>query len=331
MAKVKILFLGANPTDTSRLKLDEEVRAITEKIRIAEYRDSLDLIAGWAVRADDLLQLLNLHKPHIVHFSGHGNPSGEILVIDNNGRTKPVNPIALKALFTTLKDNIQIVILNACYSKIQAQAIVEVIDYTIGMNAAIGDQSAIIFAASFYRALGFGRSVQEAFDQGKTALLLEGVSGNNIPELLIKVGANPSQTFFQIVLSDSPQSLLKALANEIIFNLGKLDSFVHENYRIVNDRIISNDEEDAALNYFSCMISVFESVELQKVLSITDKELRDKLFKIYMGFREINEKADALKQVFRPRRASQYIDAITLFEKNIRPIAEIVTRELQPQ
>jgi hypothetical protein len=37
MNKVRVLFLAAYP-DTSPLKLDEEVRAITSKIRASEYR-----------------------------------------------------------------------------------------------------------------------------------------------------------------------------------------------------------------------------------------------------------------------------------------------------
>ena len=195
MDKLKVLFLAANPTGTIQLKLDEEIRTITQQIRASQYRDVLELKSAWAVRPDDLLQTLNEYKPQIVHFSGHGSGAGEIILVDRNGAPKSVSARAIKALFTTLKDNIQIVILNACYSRSQAEAIIEVIDCAIGMNDAIGDEAAIVFAASFYRAIGFGRSVQEAFDQGNTALLLEGISEDTIPELLVKAGANPSQLF----------------------------------------------------------------------------------------------------------------------------------------
>jgi hypothetical protein len=53
--------------------LDEEIRAVTAQLRSAEYRDALELVSGWAVRPEDLQQLLLQHKPQIVHFSGHGN------------------------------------------------------------------------------------------------------------------------------------------------------------------------------------------------------------------------------------------------------------------
>ena len=191
--KVKALFLASNPKGTTTLELDREIRGVTEKIRAAEYRDSLDLISAWAVRPDDLLQLLNQHEPQIVHFSGHGSQAGEIILVDSHGSPKPVNPAALKALFETLKDNIRLVILNACYSKKQAEAITQVIDCAVGMNDAIGDEAAITFAASFYRAIGFGRSIKQAFDQGIVALLLEGIPEENKPELLTRNGVDPEK------------------------------------------------------------------------------------------------------------------------------------------
>lgn len=191
--KIKVLILSANPAATTQLRLDEEVREITNKIRASKFRDSIELVSRWAVRPDDLLQALNESNPQIVHFSGHGSHSGELIVIDNTGSPKAISTEAIKSLFRTLKDNIKIVVLNACYSRIQAEAIVEVIDCAIGMNNVIGDQTAIIFAAAFYRAIGFGRSVQEAFDQAKTALLLEGIPEENTPELLFRSGIDPSK------------------------------------------------------------------------------------------------------------------------------------------
>ena len=193
MDKIKSLFLAANPSDTSPLKLDEEIREITKKIRASEYRDQLDFVSIWAVRPDDLLQSLNEHKPQIVHFSGHGSSTGEIVLVNSSGVSKPVSPMAIEALFRTLKDNVRVVILNACYSRIQAEAITKVIDCAVGMKTAIGDQAAITFAASFYRAIGFGRSVEEAFEQGKVALLLEGILEDTTPELLCKPDVDPSK------------------------------------------------------------------------------------------------------------------------------------------
>src|SRR5260370_25335238 len=71
--KVRILSLAAKPKDSSKLRLDEEIREIHAKIRVAEFRDAFDLVSRWAVRPLDLLQAFNEVQPHIVHFSGHGS------------------------------------------------------------------------------------------------------------------------------------------------------------------------------------------------------------------------------------------------------------------
>jgi hypothetical protein len=183
--KVRVLFLAASPCSMTRLSLDEEMREITEKVRMSEGRDRLDLISRWAVRPGDLLQHLNEVQPDIVHFSGHGSPDNEIILQGNNGEPSPVSAGALASLFRTLKDNVRVVILNACYSSDQADVIRSSIDCVIGMNDTIDDGAAIVFAGSFYRAIGFNRTIQEAYDQAITALLLDNLDEDaKVPELL---------------------------------------------------------------------------------------------------------------------------------------------------
>ena len=194
MKKSRILFLGANPAG-SQLALDEESRAIEQKIRSTDQRDSLELITKWAVRPDDLLEYLNEYRPHVVHFSGHGTEEEEIILVDESRRAFPVSAAALKQLFTTLKDNIRVVVLNACYSRDQAEAIVEVIDCAIGMKQEIGDSGARAFAASFYRAVGYGHSVNDAFEQGKVALMLQGIPEETTPTLLVRAGVDADTLF----------------------------------------------------------------------------------------------------------------------------------------
>jgi hypothetical protein len=198
--RIKVLFLAANPGGTTPLALDEESREIKAKIRAAEYRDSLELLTEWAVRPDDLLQFLNQHRPTVVHFSGHGSQAAEIILLDKDRKPKPVNREALAALFRVLKGQIRLVVLNACFSRLQAESIAQEIDCVVGMGKAIGDQAAITFAASFYRALGFGASVQNAFDQAVVALQLEGIPEEATPQLLARPGVDPAQ----VILVGSP-------------------------------------------------------------------------------------------------------------------------------
>jgi serine/threonine protein kinase len=118
----------------------------------------------------------------VVHFSGHGS-QGEQLILMGSGQPRSVTKDALVDLFELLKDNLRVVVLNACHSKPQAEAIARVIDCAIGMNTAIGDEAAIVFSAAFYQALGFGCDVQTAFGLGRNALVLEGLLEEQTPEL----------------------------------------------------------------------------------------------------------------------------------------------------
>ncbi len=183
-AGVTILFLGANPTDTVRLRLDEEVRGIDAALRQAEHRDAFELEQHWAVRAGDLQGLLLRYRPEVVHFSGHGSEAGEIMLEDSQGRARPVSKAALGQLFSVLKDDVRVVVLNACYSEPQAEAIAEHVDCVVGMADEMGDAAAAGFSAAFYQALAYGRSVQTAFDLACNQVSLEGLEDEKVPQLL---------------------------------------------------------------------------------------------------------------------------------------------------
>lgn len=188
--RITVVFFAPNPQDQTRLGLDEEVRAIEAKLRASDYRDSIEFRAKWAVRPDDLLQALNEHHPHIVHFSGHGDESG-IAFVDPDGNTKLVSTQAIVQLMAAMTDNIRVVVFNTCLSAEQAKAVTEHIDITIGMKASIDDEAARIFAAHFYSAIGFGRSVQDAFKQGLAALAVNGLPDVDTPEMYTAENVDP--------------------------------------------------------------------------------------------------------------------------------------------
>jgi hypothetical protein len=191
---IKILFFASNPASTTILALDEEFRAIKNRIRSAQFRDRLDLIPQLAAQPDDLLQELNQHKPQVVHFSGHGIRSGSLIMGGRDGSSQAVDADALSDLFRVLKDNIKVVVLNACYSALQANAIRKEIDCVVGMNAKIDDRAAIYFAGSFYRSIAFGRSIKDSFEQGIVALKLEQMhSESEKVELLTRDGVDAGQ------------------------------------------------------------------------------------------------------------------------------------------
>jgi len=119
----------------------------------------------------------------VIHFSGHGSDQSEIVFQDQSGQAKLVSKEAIVQTMAAASSDIQLVFFNTCYSREQAESVVCHVPAAIGMNTSIGDDAARVFAAQFYSAIGFGLSVKRAFEQGKAALMLEGIPEDKIPEL----------------------------------------------------------------------------------------------------------------------------------------------------
>jgi FlaA1/EpsC-like NDP-sugar epimerase len=136
---VKILFLAADPSDEARLRLGQELRDIRERLQLSKERDRFILESRESVRVVDITQAIFDVDPQIVHFSGHGTSTGELYFESLTGKSQLVQADALAALFERFATEIDCVVLNACYSEIQAKAIAQHIRFVIGMNQAIGD------------------------------------------------------------------------------------------------------------------------------------------------------------------------------------------------
>jgi hypothetical protein len=184
---VSILFLSADPTNASRLRLSEEFREIDEQLRQSKYRERFKLaLPQLSLRPKDISGALLNMQPQIVHFSCHGTSEGALCFENEIGQTHLVQPDALAALFEKFSSQVKCVLLNACYTDLQAKAIAQYIEYVIGMNQAIGDKAAIAFAIGFYQALGAGRTIEEAYELGRVQIMLIGITGHLAPVLIKK-------------------------------------------------------------------------------------------------------------------------------------------------
>lgn len=210
-SKIKILFLGANPTHTQHMALNRESHEIEDRIRLSPLRDNFEFVKEVAVRVRDLQVALLRHQPQIVHLSAHGrgecdngrssigrtrefltftetndnNISGELLLEDDNGRAVPISGFVLAELFKII-GGVRCVILNACNSVAQAEAICQHVDVVVGMTQAIKDEAAINFAWAFYQGLGFGRPVRAAFELGRNQIDVAGLGQGRVPQLLLR-------------------------------------------------------------------------------------------------------------------------------------------------
>lgn len=193
----KILMLSANPSNLDQLQIAQESRAITLALRLAAFSQQFQVVQSHAVRVSDLQDQLLHHQPDIVHFSGHGSAAHELLFEDATGQAQAVSAAALGKLFRVHQGQIRCVVLNACHSIPQAEAIGQAIDCVVGMSADFLDETAKRFAAAFYRTLGDGKSVRVAFATGTLELELENLHGAEMPQLYTRQPTAGDITFVE--------------------------------------------------------------------------------------------------------------------------------------
>jgi len=131
------------------------------------------------------------------------------------------------------------VVLNACDSLAAARAIAPYVECAVGMAEPVGDEAAIAFAGAFYRTLGYGRSMAEAVELGRSAIEAAGFAGADEVHLVPRPGLDPAQ--IRLVVDDNekpsevgpPPGLYDAMCglmpsqlDEIILRLGLRDEHI---------------------------------------------------------------------------------------------------------
>jgi hypothetical protein len=215
MNKHRILFLAANPSKSSGLALDKECAAIEHELRLTSHRDDFEFRSKWAVTVDEMMRHLGELQPTIIHFSGHGAapdssgssattrdivPAGDsnaarsgIYLLGDDGGPQLVTARALTMMIKSAAASARVVVLNACYSDSQADAVRSVVDCVVGMAGAIHDDAARSFAVGFYRALGNRCSVGNALDQAIATLAAKGMADEGLPRCLTRAGVDAYQ------------------------------------------------------------------------------------------------------------------------------------------
>lgn len=212
-----ILFLAANPSETTRLALDEECAAIERELRMTTGRDDFDFRSRWAVNVDEVMRALNELQPTVIHFSGHGGGSAGVYVHDDEHRPDPVHrdvegvatsgiqlqdeqrqpqhvsARALTQMIGSAAPSARLVVLNACFSDAVAEELRSVVDCVVGMRGAIGDDAARSFAVGFYRALGHRRSVGNAVEQAVATLAAKQLPDEHLPICRTRDGVSADQ------------------------------------------------------------------------------------------------------------------------------------------
>lgn len=205
----KILILASNPRGD--LRIDREIRDLTAVIERSKNAEQFVILTKLAVRSGDLQELFDKNQPNVVHFCGHGAGKQGLVFEDDFSGEKLVSNQAISGLFKIFKEDVECVLLNACNTEFQADAIGEYIPYVIGTSREILDRAAYFFAVGFYRALGNEQSIELCYERGCNAVELE------FPHL--KLVPESSPTFRKMmVLGEIESSTAVAEPLKIILN-----------------------------------------------------------------------------------------------------------------
>lgn len=185
-----ILFLAANPLGSNPLRIGEECAEIERELRMTSNRDDFRFESRWAISVDDVMRHLTELDPTVIHFSGHGAAAAGLLLQDEQGQAQEISARALAMMVSTTARDARLIVLNACYSAAQAEALCATVDCVVGMEGAIGDDAARAFALRFYGALGNRRSIGNAFAQALAALAAKRLPDEVIPRCVTRHGVD---------------------------------------------------------------------------------------------------------------------------------------------
>lgn len=184
-----ILFLASIPNNKLPLRILAEFTVMQIVLEQGIARDFYNCYSNFSVSTTDILKYVYRVKPHLVHFSLHGNKSKGLYFVDEtdsiNENIMPVKDFEFIFSHITKKIDIKGVILSACNSYQFGKSIVDYVNYVIAMDDFIDDQAAITFSRSFYATIfdNNNYNVEEAVDIARTAVYLKkfkDAEGNDI-------------------------------------------------------------------------------------------------------------------------------------------------------
>lgn len=130
----------------------------------ADIKDELpidgmfDLLLPERIKSTEMLIDVVRNKPaQILHFSGHGDEYGYLLVDGN-----PVTDEILRFVANDLKQYTKCIILNACETEAQAKIVAETVGCAIGTTEKIDATDAKRFAKHFYKSIVSGQTIAQS-------------------------------------------------------------------------------------------------------------------------------------------------------------------------
>jgi hypothetical protein len=172
----RLLYIASNPDVTSPIGADEEHDRIVAVVNNKQYGNSLELVQDVkrASTVKDLVDYIDLYRPHIVVVSAHGNENKELLFKDDNKGITRLSEQGLMDIFGYLTKNsrnrLEGIIFSCCDSDQLAEKAKQYVTYTVGIQGAWPVQAAAEFIEGFMKKFCDTKNPVEAFNKGNLSV-----------------------------------------------------------------------------------------------------------------------------------------------------------------
>jgi formylglycine-generating enzyme required for sulfatase activity/predicted ATPase len=161
------------------LSIQQEIENIVDVLRDLPSKIEIEIIVKIATTESIIESFINSFKSLIVHFIGHGMKDDEgisLVLEDREGIARSFSVEELRNLLRNLRNPpCQIAFLNACHSQGMAGELLNAgVSHVVAINAEdpILDTASRCFARVFYAALFNSDRVQESYEWGQNAVMV---------------------------------------------------------------------------------------------------------------------------------------------------------------
>lgn len=276
----KILMLLANPENPEPVRRRKEIKETRDALKRAKHGVLCELLDRPDINAAELSQELSTIEPYIIDISGCDNGI-EALTLDGHlGITTFKNPEKLiSELFQQYDKSVKCIILNGCYSEVQAREIVLHIDFLIGISRELEDIKVLEFLSEFYYQIGSERTIRDSYNISCNYLKRKGLDDINLLPTILDKSNEIKRRHLEDKLRDCDQGIERSPNNvelwkkrgSLLTDLGraeeaneayeKASSLAPENYKI---RVEQGDALEQLEKYEKAVNAYDKALELEQ-------------------------------------------------------------------
>jgi len=186
---LRMLMAIAAPADRPELAVGRELAQLDSALAELSQSGVLTTVRLEHTSLESLDQALLKHRPHVLHFIGHGDFVGDdgVLVLESDRMPGSADTIAgrqLAVLLRNYRDCLRLVFLNSCmgaatstrdpFSGVAQSLIRRGIPAVIAMQFPVPDAAAVALSRHFYRYLAAGQPVDAALSSARAFLYARG-------------------------------------------------------------------------------------------------------------------------------------------------------------